>query len=187
MTKIYTGNFRQEGDVWIAEVAEVPQAHTFGKTLSRARDYLHDALALYLDVPSDSIEIDVNVVTSDAAVSKAVNQARQARRVEEEARKNVQVAVPTAAKRLVGLGYSLRDIAVMLDLSHQRVQQLVSEASQTGAAAALKAARSSGVSTQAAKTARGKATEALRDAGSERTTRKGGKKAAPRKKVKESA
>jgi len=36
---------------WIAQVTEIPQVHTFGRTLGKAREYLVDALALWLSVP----------------------------------------------------------------------------------------------------------------------------------------
>src|SRR5690349_2467108 len=45
--KTYTGDFHREGDVWVAEVREVPQAHTYGRTLARTKEHLRDALALF--------------------------------------------------------------------------------------------------------------------------------------------
>ena len=59
--KMYTGDFHREGDVWVAEAREVPQTHTYGRTLARTKEHLRDALALYLDVPIHTIDITVHI------------------------------------------------------------------------------------------------------------------------------
>lgn len=130
--KTYTGEFREEGDVWIAEVREVPQAHTFGRTLPRAMALLRDALALYLDVEPETFKIKPEVHLDAPGASEALEAALLARDEEERAKQAAKTTVPTAARQLIDVGYSYRAAAVMLGLSHQRVQQMVTGA--TGAA-----------------------------------------------------
>ena len=86
---VYTGDFHREGDAWVAEVREIPQAHTYGRTLARTKQYLCDALALYLDVSADSFEITVHVEGGHnvaALVDGAIRARQHADMVNEQAR-----------------------------------------------------------------------------------------------------
>jgi predicted RNase H-like HicB family nuclease len=126
--KIYAGDFHREGDVWVAEVREVPQAHTYGRTLARTKEHLRDALALLLDVPIDTVDITVHIDGVGEAtelVDIAIRARQQAERLNEEARQ----ATSRAAIALVRIAnLSFRDAGAALGMSHQRVEQLVSEA-----------------------------------------------------------
>jgi len=72
---------------WIAQVTEIPQVHTFGRTLGKAREYLVDALALWLSVPIDTVKdsIDFQPVTLPAEVQNVVYEANSARAIAEAA------------------------------------------------------------------------------------------------------
>lgn len=39
-----------EGSAWLAEVAEEPRVHTYGRTLAAATENIREALALWLEV-----------------------------------------------------------------------------------------------------------------------------------------
>jgi predicted RNase H-like HicB family nuclease len=121
----YNGDFHREGDVWVGEVREVPQAHTYGRTLARAREHLLEALALVLDVGQDGIDIVVNVQLEDG-IAHLVEVAAAARRKAEEAAEESRRATEAAALALVQEAkLSRRDAAAALGLSYQRVDQLV--------------------------------------------------------------
>lgn len=45
----YTAVFEQDGDWWIAWVAELPGANTQGKTIEEARENLVEAVQMTLD------------------------------------------------------------------------------------------------------------------------------------------
>jgi predicted RNase H-like HicB family nuclease len=121
----YNGDFHREGDVWVAEVREVPQAHTYGRTLARTRAHLREALALVLDVDEDSFELSVSVQLEDG-VGELVEIAAAARREAEKLAEQSRVATEDAAFALVhDAKLSRRDAAVALGMSYQRVDQLV--------------------------------------------------------------
>jgi predicted RNase H-like HicB family nuclease len=117
-----------ESGNWIAQVTEIPQVHTFGRTLGKAREYLVDALALWLNVPIDSIRdsIDFQPVTLPAEVRNVVYEANAARAIADAANGAVSGFMSSAAVALTeNARLSLRDAAELLGVSHQRVQQLV--------------------------------------------------------------
>ena len=115
---------------WIAQVTEIPQVHTFGRTLGKAREYVVDALALWLNVPIDTARdsIDFQPVTLPADVQNLVYEANSARAMAEAANGVMSGLMSTAAVALTqGARLSFRDAAELLGVSHQRVQQLVAQ------------------------------------------------------------
>lgn len=115
---------------WIAQVTEIPQVHTFGRTLGKAREYVVDALALWLNVPIDTARdsIDFQPVTLPADVQNLVYEANSARAMAEAANGVMSGLMSTAAVALTQEArLSLRDAAELLGVSHQRVQQLVTQ------------------------------------------------------------
>jgi predicted RNase H-like HicB family nuclease len=127
----YHGTFELDdsGD-WIAQVTEIPQVHTFGRTLGKAREYLVDALALWLNVPIDTVKdsIDFQPVTLPADVQNIVYEANSARAMAEAANGTLSGFMSAAALALTeDARLSLRDAAELLGVSHQRVQQLVTQ------------------------------------------------------------
>ena len=51
-TRYHAAFTLDESGMWLAQIDEIPQVHTFGRTLGKAREYVVDALALWLDVPT---------------------------------------------------------------------------------------------------------------------------------------
>ena len=114
---------------WLAELKEVPQVHTFGRTLGKAREYLVDALALWLNAPADEVrgQIDFEQPALPEEVRDAVDRALAEKEIAESITRAFRGQVAQAAKALVDDAHlSLRDAAEILGISHQRVQQLVS-------------------------------------------------------------
>jgi len=131
MTTRYHANFElDESGVWIAQIEEIPQVHTFGRTLGKAREYLVDALALWLDLPIDDVKdsIDFHPVKLPAGVQNIVYEATAARAMADAATEAVSELTSAAALALTrDARLSLRDAAELLGVSHQRVQQLVTQ------------------------------------------------------------
>ena len=117
----HVGEFRREGDVWEAQARDIPAVHTFGRSLAAARGHLRDAIALWLDVPVESITVEVAVRFDNPELDDAVTAAMEARRAAEAAAKVTQ----DTARALYAHGMTYRDIATALGISHQRVGQLV--------------------------------------------------------------
>jgi predicted RNase H-like HicB family nuclease len=128
---MYHANFElDQSGVWLAEIEEIPQVHTYGRTLGKARQYLADALALWLNEPIDTLKdrIEYRPVALDPTLLKKVHEAIAAREIAEGATNAAGELMTTAARALTtDAKLSLRDAAELLGISHQRVQQLVVE------------------------------------------------------------
>jgi predicted RNase H-like HicB family nuclease len=123
--KTYTARLEREKDGrWTVELEEEPRVHTWGKTVDQALGRMREAAALWFQADEDAIELVPRPVLPKAT-GKTIEQARQAR---EQARHADRVAVEQtrkAAGLLADRGLSMRDIAAILGISHQRVHQLL--------------------------------------------------------------
>lgn len=125
----FHANFElDQSGVWLAEIEEIPQVHTFGRTLGKARQYLVDALALWLNEPIETIRdrIEYRPARLDHNLLTKVHEAVAAREIAEGATIAASELMTTAAQALTAdAKLSLRDAAELLGISHQRVQQLL--------------------------------------------------------------
>jgi predicted RNase H-like HicB family nuclease len=128
-TTIYHAAFELDpAGQWLAQIIELPAVHTFGRTLGKAREYLADALALWLDVPVESLNgrIEFAAPALPDVVRESVEKALTEREIADSVNRVASQQVTEAAVRLVEDAHlSLRDAADILGISHQRVQQLV--------------------------------------------------------------
>lgn len=127
---------RDESGNWIASVPALRGVHTHARTLGSLRRYLQDAIGLWLEVglldagepdphiDRDSIAVDLQVKLP-AKVRRAAETARRRRDRARSAETEAVTASRDAARALVELGFSRRDAAEVLELSHQRVDQLL--------------------------------------------------------------
>ncbi len=111
-----------ESGHWIATVPTVPGCHTYGRSLSEARSRIREALSLF--VPRAGSAKLVDDVRLPPPMRRLVLQYRSARAHAEEDRKRAETAARQLAARL-----SRRDAADLLEISHQRVQQLAEKRS----------------------------------------------------------
>jgi predicted RNase H-like HicB family nuclease len=127
----YRAQFELDDDgVWLASVEELPEVTTFGSTLGKAREYLLDALALWLNtsVARARASIVHSTVILPDHVQLAVDNALAMRALAESTTNVANALLTEAAIGLVTDAHlSRRDAGDLLDLSHQRVQQLVVE------------------------------------------------------------
>lgn len=126
MTTTRTATYTWDPDdrVWLVEFPDEPGCHTFGRTLAAARENAADALALWLDLPADGVRVEERLELGELATLAA--RAREARDEAAHARQTSSVATEAAVIGLVtDAGLTYRDAAAVLDLSHQRVAQIV--------------------------------------------------------------
>lgn len=124
---IYTARYRLEDGIWVVEIEEIPQVHSFGRTFAQARSHITDALALWLEVDTAGwIDLQEKIEGVPDDVSRVVSTAIDARQRAAVLASEAQKTTKEAAKALVSdAGMSVRDAATVLHISHQRVHQLL--------------------------------------------------------------
>ncbi|WP_297452423.1 type II toxin-antitoxin system HicB family antitoxin [uncultured Corynebacterium sp.] len=107
---IYTARVKRSGDWWAVTVPQVPGLFTQGRTLAEIKDMVRRPLELYPEIEPDPDTARVVIQLGTPAGEEAA-----------------ATATARAARNLVAQGLTYRDTAVLLDISHQRVAQLVSD------------------------------------------------------------
>jgi predicted RNase H-like HicB family nuclease len=141
----------RENNWWLAQVVEEPHLHTEARTLARLRENLVDAIGMWLDVeylethdpealvpPTgrhhveigqhiDRAAIDIEWdIQLPSAVRRSVQDAQRKRERAAALQTEATEATQAAVDSLRAAGFSHRDAAVLLGLSHQRVAQIAS-------------------------------------------------------------
>ena len=127
-TTKYHVTFEFENDAWLAQVDEIPQVHTFGATLGKSREYVVDALALWLNVPAGSLRghVEFAPVELPKATRGLIDNAIAMRELADSAAQTAPQMMGEAAFTLVRENHlSMRDAGELLGVSHQRIQQLI--------------------------------------------------------------
>lgn len=119
-----TAQARRSGDWWAVEVPEVDGVFTQAKRLDQVPEMVADAVAVMEDVDAATVEVEVVPLVPEAIV-EALSQARALREQAEAMNVEASTVIRQAAINLTGLGYSMRDVGVVLGVSHQRVAQLM--------------------------------------------------------------
>jgi predicted RNase H-like HicB family nuclease len=116
---------------WLVELEEIPEVHSCARTLGKAREYVIDALALWLNLPAEEVKdrIEYYPPVLPAHVLRTVQSALAEREIAEAVSKVAGDLLTDASIALVNDAHlSMRDAAEILGMSHQRVQQLVASA-----------------------------------------------------------
>lgn len=131
----YTVEVTREGDAWIADVVDLPGAHTYARNLTALDDAVHEVIALVTDAPDDADRPPLHYVY--AGVDETFLEAAklgEAREDIEARQRQLTLASAVAAGKLAAAGYSVRDIAGALKLSPGRVSQVLNESPRPAAA-----------------------------------------------------
>ena len=117
---------RDETGWWVAQVKQAPAAITQGRTLAEARRRIREALGLALGSDSAAGRATlVDDVRLPPDVRRAIKAVGISRARLERSRQLLSKAMNEATCKLLDrVGLSVRDTAELLDLSHQRIQQL---------------------------------------------------------------
>ena len=121
---------RDDNGSWFVHCIDVQGAHSHGRTLASARENIREAIAIVLDLENNSrIELSEDIRLRDVelqhAIEKAASQRADAQRIQLLATQTTREALSECMGGDDAL--SNRDLAELLGLSHQRVQQLVSD------------------------------------------------------------
>jgi len=121
-----TAQAQRSGGWWAIEVPEVPGVFTQAKRLEQVPAVVADAVATMLDdLAAEDLEIDVVPVLDDE-ISSAVADAMRLAGEAQVAQVAASAAMRLAAHLLrENVSLSVRDVAAVLRVSHQRVSQLV--------------------------------------------------------------
>jgi len=122
----YTATAERGEGWWAIRVVELPGVFSQARRLDRIEAMARDAIALLLDIPSDSFDVTVREVLSDEA-GRVVAAAIQARAEALERQELASATSREAVRTLTRLGLPQRDIGRLLGLSHQRVGQLAGD------------------------------------------------------------
>jgi len=140
----YTVTYERDGSGWwVASVLEISGCHTQGRTIKEARRRIREALSLFVDDAKTAELIDK--VSLPERVRKAVENFEQARKDLEEAAVRSKTELDEAAHSLGEIMLlSVRDTGHILGLSHQRIQQVVTERRKSKTTKNTTSARKSG-------------------------------------------
>ena len=130
--KTYTARCQRSGDWWAISVPELRGVHTQARRLEKAEAMVRDAIALFLDVSSDSFDVRIEPVLPRDLQGK-VGRARKVRGEAEVLQREAAIASAEVAADLVQTAHlTVRDAGRVLGLSHQRITQLLKAASGKG-------------------------------------------------------
>ena len=123
--KTYVVNVTREGKWWMVAIPEV-DGLTQARRLSEAETMAREFIALKLDVPLDSMEIDLAVQNVGGVdVAQTLAEIRHGREqlaaLEDQTRRRTEAL----AQQLAAASVPVRDIGTMMGVSFQRAHQLV--------------------------------------------------------------
>ena len=117
----------REPDAWLADVPELSGAHTFARTLPALDRAVREVIVLAADLPDeamDGLSLAWEYHTGDAVVDQDAARVRALRAEADQLAAAASTSTAEAAQRLVEHGLSVRDTAVLLGISPQRVSQM---------------------------------------------------------------
>lgn len=123
----YTVTAERSGKWWALQCVEVPGALSQVARLDQAQDMIREAIAWVADVPESDIEIEMQVTVPEQAIG-ALEDAERLRQESEELNRRAANESAHAVEALHSAGLTLREIGSLLDISHQRVFQLLARA-----------------------------------------------------------
>lgn len=109
---------------WTIRVPEVTGALSQARRLDRVEAMAQEAIALVLEVDEAEVAVGVEVVLPEKA-REALNEALLAKEQARSAELAAAEQWTEAARQLTGEGLSMRDVGVVMGVSHQRVAQLL--------------------------------------------------------------
>jgi predicted RNase H-like HicB family nuclease len=125
--KTYTAVAERSGDWWAVSVPEVRGVFTQARRLEQVAPMAREAIALLIDAPEDTIEVEVDVKLPDN-VEADRERVRDLRGMIDTVTAQYREALAALTDELTSqIGLSMRDAAELAGVSFQRVSQILSE------------------------------------------------------------
>jgi len=119
----------RSGGWWAIRVRDLPGVFSQCRRLDQVDEHVREAIALMLDADDSEVgTIDVTVV-APPEIAELVQTVEQAEHTARDAVEAAASARKEAAQTLLDQGYPMRDIGRLIGISHQRVSQILNEAS----------------------------------------------------------
>lgn len=136
----YTVRVSREGTNWIADVVDLPGAHSYAGNLTALWANTQEVIQLVLDEPegSDPHPLHVELAGGDDVLEQAINIGEE-RVAAEAGLAATQRAANAMVHALAQSGYSMRDIAGALRMSAGRVSQILNADRSTPSSATARA------------------------------------------------
>ena len=119
-----TARYHYDGRAWVVSFDDL-ELSTWGRTLTKARQYAREALAVALDYDSVEHFESALAVEDRYDIDEDFARLSEERRHLEQWRADLEQRTADAARLLVDKGLSTRDTATILGVSHARVHQLL--------------------------------------------------------------
>jgi hypothetical protein len=127
---VYSVRAERDGNFWLVHVPAV-ERWTQARTVAEIEPMARDLIRIMEDLPeseAEEIVLDIDLVMPPP-VRALLAEARQLTEAADALRHSAGARTRQAAAELHASGLSFRDIGSLLKVSHQRVHQLVAEAS----------------------------------------------------------
>lgn len=123
----YRVTAERDGKFWFLRVPELPGVFTQVRRLEQAPEMVRDAIALMLDVPVETFDVDVQPAL-DPDLAELIASTQRIRNAAAHFVNGSNTRLASTVHALVGQQQlTVRDAAALLDLSFQRVAQLAAE------------------------------------------------------------
>ncbi|MGO9301877.1 MAG: type II toxin-antitoxin system HicB family antitoxin [Acidimicrobiales bacterium] len=117
----------RSGSWWAFSVPEIPGAHGQARRLEQVRDEARDVISMMLDAESDSFDVSLSIKL-DPRIEHALDEAKAARKDLDSYQRVAQEKLRLAAEQIKEVGgLTIRDIGSLLDVSFQRISQILSD------------------------------------------------------------
>ncbi|WP_018347909.1 hypothetical protein [Longispora albida] len=126
MTETYRIRAEREGKFWLLRVPELDVV-TQVRRLTDAEEMVRDLIAVWLEVDPGSFGIELDVSLPDDLACRR-ERAMRLRAQAEELRSESAEELRAVAQGARAAGLTVRELAIALGVSHQRAQQILSEA-----------------------------------------------------------
>ena len=116
----------REGKWWMVATPEI-DGLTQARSVHEARDMARDYIAITLDIPKDSFDIQVHAekIGTVEHVAQILEDIKAARATAEKMEREATERSRELAKDLAAQNIPLRDIGAIMEVSHQRAHQLI--------------------------------------------------------------